>query len=218
MNNIKVETHCHTHYSRDCLMDPKRLIEIAHQKGIDRLCVTDHNDTRGALEMAMIEPELIIPGVEIMTTKGELLVLFIQHEIPSHLDPLNTIELCKKQGAIVIVPHPFDRLRKGFWTKQDLHVIAPYVDAIEVFNSRCMASSMNELAYRFARSYEMLSTVGSDAHTYYEVGRSTILMNTYESPNDFLVNLVDARFDTNTSTPLVRLVSRWAVLSRIFTW
>ncbi len=212
MNNIKVETHCHTNYSNDCLMDPKRLVDEACKKGIDRLCVTDHNEVRGALDMAMNLPELIIPGVEVMTTKGLLLVLFIQSEIPSDLHPIDTIELCRKQGSVVIVPHPFDYHRRGFWADHDLELVAPYVDGIEVFNSRTLSSSMNRKAHMFAKSHDLLSTVGSDAHTYYEVGRSTMLMESFKSSDQFIDKLEHARYDIKRSTPLVRLASRWAVL------
>jgi predicted metal-dependent phosphoesterase TrpH len=49
----------------------------------------------------------------------------------------------KEQGAFISVSHPFDELRKGGWKEADLLEIIPHVDAIEVFNSRCMDPRFN---------------------------------------------------------------------------
>lgn len=212
INAIRIETHCHTHYSKDCLMRPKRLIEVCHERGINRLCVTDHNTTKGAFEMASLAPDLIIPGVEIMTTKGELIALFVEKEVPYGLDPLDTVERFRDQGAVILVPHPFDIHRHGSWSESDLRMIAPHVDAIEVFNSRSLNASMNHDASLFANELGLMPTVGSDAHSYSEVGTSTMYMQDYVDSDAFVNNLNDAILDTNSSNPLVHLSSRWAVL------
>ena len=214
MNDIIVETHCHTYYSKDCLMNPRRLIEVCRKRGIDRLCITDHNTCEGAFEMASLAPDLIIPGVEIMTTQGELLVLFVEHEVPHGLNPMDTIERFRAQGAVISVSHPFDYHRSGSWSESDLRLIAPYVDAIEIFNSRSINVWMNKHASLFARELGLLATVGSDAHTYSEVGKSTIYMKAYEDPDEFVTNLNSAFLNTKRSNPLVHLASRWAVLAR----
>jgi predicted metal-dependent phosphoesterase TrpH len=214
MNDITVETHCHTYYSKDCLMNPRRLIEVCRKRGIDRLCITDHNTCEGAFEMASLAPDLIIPGVEIMTTQGELLVLFVEHEVPHGLNPMDTIERFRAQGAVISVSHPFDYHRSGSWSESDLRLIAPYVDAIEIFNSRSINVWMNKHASLFARELGLLATVGSDAHTYSEVGKSTIYMKAYEDPDEFVTNLNSAFLNTKRSNPLVHLASRWAVLAR----
>jgi len=214
MNDITVETHCHTYYSKDCLMNPRRLIEVCRKRGIDRLCVTDHNTCEGAFEMASLAPDLIIPGVEIMTTQGELLVLFVEHEVPYGLNPMDTIERFRAQGAVISVSHPFDHHRNGSWCESDLRLIAPYVDAIETFNSRSINTGMNKRASLLAHKLGLLATVGSDAHTYAEVGKSTIYMKAYEDRDEFVTNLNSAFLNTKHSNPLVHLASRWAVLAR----
>ena len=213
-NDITVETHCHTYYSKDCLMNPRRLIEVCRKRGIDRLCVTDHNTCEGAFEMASLAPDLIIPGVEIMTTQGELLVLFVEHEVPYGLNPMDTIERFRAQGAVISVSHPFDYHRNGSWCESDLRLIAPYVDAIETFNSRSINTRMNKRASLLAHELGLLATVGSDAHTYSEVGKSTIYMKAYEDRDEFVTNLNSAVLNTKHSNPLVHLASRWAVLAR----
>jgi predicted metal-dependent phosphoesterase TrpH len=173
------EFHCHTHASKDSLARPVDLIAAARRKGIDRLIITDHNSITGAREAQAIDPELVIVGEEIMTTQGEILAAFVQDEIPAGLSPNATIRRLKEQGAFISVSHPFDRLREGGWRENDLLEILPLVDAIEVYNSRCILPSFNKEAKEFAEKYNIAGTVGSDAHAAFEVGRSLLLMEQF---------------------------------------
>jgi hypothetical protein len=120
-----------------------------------------------------LDPERVIVGEEIMTTRGEILAAFVSEEIPPGLSPLETIRRLKEQGAFISVSHPFDRLRKGGWLEQDLLEILPQVDAIEVYNSRCMLPSFNWEAQRFAEKHNLAGTVGSDAHAAFELGKAS---------------------------------------------
>ena len=70
---IRVELHCHTYRSKDCLMRVDRLLATARRKGLQRLAITDHNQIEGAFEAYAMDPELVIVGEEIFTTRGELL-------------------------------------------------------------------------------------------------------------------------------------------------
>src|SRR5512133_3896954 len=166
------EFHCHTNASRDSLTRPEDLIAAARQKGIDRLIITDHNTIAGARAAQLLDPELVIFGEEIMTTRGEILASFVSEEIPAGLTPQETIHRLRDQGAFISVSHPFDKLRSGAWDETDLLEILPLVDAIEVYNSRCMFPSFNREAREFARRHNIPGTVGSDAHAAFEVGRS----------------------------------------------
>ena len=144
-NLLKVEFHCHTNYSRDSLTDVDQLMATARQRGIDRLVVTDHNTIQGALKAREKDPMLVIVGEELLTTRGELLVAFVQEELPRGLEPMEAIEKLRAQGAFISVSHPFDRRRHG-WALTDLLAITPYVDAIEVFNARCQWNGLNQMA------------------------------------------------------------------------
>ena len=161
---IKLEFHGHTYASKDSLTLPADLVSAARRKGIDRVVVTDHNSIAGAREAQAIDPELIIIGEEIMTTQGEILAAFVQEEIPKYLTPQETIRRLKEQGAFISVSHPFDEIRKGGWKENDLLEILPFVDAIEVYNSRCMLPRFNRRAGLFAKKHNIAGIVGSDAH------------------------------------------------------
>lgn len=209
MNSLKVELHCHSEYSKDSLNKLQDLIRVAHERGIQKLAITDHNNIVGALRAKELDPELIIVGEEILTTKGELLVFFLNEEIPKGLKPMDAIDRLKKQGAFISVSHPYDRLRHG-WQLNDLEMITPYIDAVEVFNARCFSKDLNENAKIYAQQHQLLGTVGSDAHTLMEVGKATLSVPFFNDADSFRISLVQAEQMVDYSSPLVRLGSRYA--------
>ena len=209
-----VELHSHTNVSEDCLMRPADIVRTCRARGINRLAVTDHNRIRGALEMQTLAPDLVIVGEEIMTTQGELLGYFLKEEIPAGLAPAETIARLRAQGAAISVSHPFDRLRKGAWREADLSAILPLVDAIEVFNARCMFAEDNTRALDFARLHGKLGSVGSDAHSHLELGRAVLDMPAAATPADLIAGFAAGRPRTRLSSPAIHLTSRWAKLSK----
>lgn len=201
-DSCKVEFHCHTNASKDSLTRPEEVITAARLKGIDRLVITDHNTIAGARAAQELDPELVIVGEEIMTTRGEILAAFVVEEIPAGLAPQETIERLKDQGAFISISHPFDRMRSGSWQEADLLEILPLVDAIETFNSRCMFPVYNRLARRFAERHDLPGTVGSDAHAAFEVGRSLMRLDPFEGPDGL-------RRVIRTGVPVVRWSPPW---------
>lgn len=207
---LKLEFHCHTNASKDSLTKPEDLIKTARRKGLNRLVVTDHNSIQGALAAQKLDPELVIVGEEIMTTRGELLAAYVQEEIPKNLSPQETIKRLKEQGAFISVSHPFDRLRKGAWVEKDLLEIMNQVDAIEIFNSRCMNPLFNVRAKQFAEKHNLAGTVGSDAHASFEIGRSMMVLNQFTGADEMRKVIRQAKYQTKLSSWLVHFVSRYA--------
>jgi len=207
-----VELHSHTIYSKDSLTRLEKLQALCQARGVDRLAITDHNTARAALEMARLYPMWIIPGEEIMTTKGEILAWYIREEVPAKLSPQDTIDRLKAQGAVIGVPHPFDSYRKGAWELDDLLQIVDQVDALEVFNSRCMRPEDNDEALAFAAQHPACSqTCGSDAHIAMEYGRSVMKMAPFPNTADgFRQALKTATRQEQISSPLVHLGSYYA--------
>ncbi len=208
MNLLKIEFHCHTISSKDCLTQPKTLVDAARHKGIDRLIVTDHNSIGGALEAKQIDPELVIVGEEIMTTRGELLAAFVTEEIPNGLEPGEAIRRLQAQKAFISVSHPFDASRG--WKLADLLEIIPQVDAIETFNARCMDARYNLAAQEFARQHNLASTVGSDAHTAMELGRATLTVEKFTDADGLRRVIRSGIENVRLSSPLIHLTSRYA--------
>lgn len=209
---LTVEFHCHTSYSKDSLTRPADLVSTCRRKGIDRVIITDHNSIGGALEAQAIDPELVIVGEEIMTTRGEILAAFVKEEIPQGLSPQETIRRLKEQGAFISVSHPFDRMRKGAWQEDDLLEILPQVDAIEVFNSRCWRPEFNRQAKEFAEKHNVAGTVGSDAHAALELGRSVMLLDEFNGPEEMRQVIRKGVPRVKWSPPWFHLISRYASL------
>jgi predicted metal-dependent phosphoesterase TrpH len=209
---LRLETHCHTIYSKDSLVRPEKLLKACERKGIHRVVISDHNTTKGAFAAQMLDPERVIIGEEILTTRGELLAAYMKEEIPAGLTPLETIERLQDQGAFISISHPFDVLRRGHWQEEDLLEIAPLVDAIEVFNARCISPDFNRQASEFAEKHNLHGTVGSDAHGAYELGRAAMLLPDFDDAESLKEVLPQAKFETRLSSPFVRFTSRYAVL------
>ena len=211
-SQFRIEFHSHTLASKDSLLRPADLVSAARRKGIDRVVVTDHNSIAGALEAQRIDPERIIVGEEIMTTRGEILAAYVTEEVPAGLSPQETIRRLRGQNAFISVSHPFDRLRKGGWDLADLQEILPLVDAIEVFNSRCMLPRFNAEAGEFAHRNGVPGTVGSDAHATFELGRSLLLVEPFEGPDELRAVIQRGIPNVRWSPPWFHLVSRYATV------
>jgi hypothetical protein len=188
----QVDLHSHTLWSKDCIMPFEQIIALCENRGIDKIAITDHNTADGALALQKIAPELVIVGEEIMTTKGELLAYFVQESIPRGLSPEETIRRLRDQGAIISVSHPLDRLRNGAWQEADLREIIDQVDALEVFNARCLFAADNDKALALAGEFDLPGTAGSDAHTAPEYGQAMARLRPFDGSADFLVALREA--------------------------
>lgn len=216
-DHFRIEFHCHTIYSKDSLTPPNRLVEMCRRKGIDRVVVTDHNTISGARVCQALDPERVIVGEEIMTTRGEILAAFVSEEIPNGLSPQEAIRRLKDQDAFISVSHPFDRQRKGHWQEEHLLEILPQVDAVEVYNSRCMQPQFNDQARQFAEKHNIPGTVGSDAHAAFELGRSLMLLETFEGAEGLRRVIRSGIPRVKWSPPWIHFVSRYATIYKMLT-
>ena len=211
-NCVQVELHLHTMASKDSLVKPDQLLAHCQRIGIDKFAVTDHNLIDGALALKALSPDKVIVGEEIETSQGELIGYFMTEWVPPGLTPMETIERLRAQGAVISVAHPFDTVRSQQWEETQLLAIAPFVDAIETFNARCIDQAPNQKAAAFAREHGLHETIGSDAHSLWEVGRASLIMQDFHDGSSFLSVLGGARQITRLSPAFVHLFSRYAVL------
>jgi predicted metal-dependent phosphoesterase TrpH len=211
---LKVEFHCHTQFSPDSLTTPNDLVQMARKKGLDRVVVTDHNTIRGALAARELDPERIIVGEEVMTTRGELLASFVSKEVPKGLEPMEAIALLRKQNAFISVSHPFDWARHG-WLPKDLNAILPYVDALEILNARCFDHKLNLRAGLCATENDIPGTAGSDAHLARELGTAFLELPSF-SNSDELRNVIRIGIVQGGRSPIwVRFGSLFAKLRKM---
>lgn len=166
----RFDLHIHTSFSKDSLIDPRVLPRLASSRGLAGFAITDHN-TFGAHIGLKSGGIIIVPGMEIKTITGDIIVLFIQEPIHSR-DPFEVLDRVKAQDGLSIAAHPFGFPRmRG---KMDKRVLG-LVDGIEVMNARNLVGRQNEKALKLARRFGKAETGGSDAHTPYEVGRAYTL-------------------------------------------
>jgi hypothetical protein len=142
----------------------------------------------------------------------------VREEITKGLTPQETIRPLKDQGAFISVSHPFDTMRKGGWKEPDLLEILPDVDAIEVYNSRCMNPRFNREARQFAEKHNIAGTVGSDAHVTFELGRSLMSLEPFEGPEELRKIIRTGMPNVRWSLPWVHFTSRYASLYKKVTY
>ena len=213
---IRAEFHCHSAYSCDSINELEQLLKTARENGIDRLCITDHNTTEGAFIAHEMDPELVVVSEEVLTSSGEIIAYYLQEEIPSRLDPLKTIELMRQQGAFITIPHPCDDYR-AYWKMGELDAILPLVDAVEVFNARCFRPEFNERALELAEKWKKSFTVGSDAHTYPEVGLATLSLPDFHNAAELRESIRQAVMQTERLSPVEHIKAAGLVrLSKLF--
>jgi glycosyltransferase involved in cell wall biosynthesis len=190
---IDVDLHMHTDHSSDCATPVEVLLATAKARGLGAIAVTDHNEISGALEaQAKANGIKVIVGEEVKTAdQGEVIGLFIRELIPRGLTLQETIAEIKRQGGIVYVPHPFDRMH-AVPDYEHLMAVLDDVDAIEVFNPRVAIQEFNEEAARFAAKYRIPAGAGSDAHVAQGLGSVRIRMPDFDGPEEFLEALREA--------------------------
>ena len=200
---IDVDLHMHTDHSYDCATPVEVLLAEARARGLGAIAVTDHNEVSGAhAARAQADGVAVIVGEEVKTAdQGEVIGLFIEDKIPRGMTLQETIAEIKRQGGLVYVPHPFDRLHSVPDYEHLLDVLDD-VDAIEVFNPRVAISEFNDEAARFAAKYRIPAGAGSDAHVPQGLGSVRIRMREFHGPEEFLESLRDADIVRNPASLL----------------
>ena len=169
---MKCDFHIHTHYSFDGSASPQDIVDVAIEKGINCLAITDHRELKGAViakEYAKDKSILIIPGIEINSRQGDILGLNLKEVIPDKLSARETVKRIKGQGGTVIISHPF-----GFmcsFNKKMLKDMLLEIDGVEVLNNSLFRGN-NKKALEFAQKHNLAFTAGSDSHSLNSVGKA----------------------------------------------
>lgn len=212
---FKADFHIHSKYSMDSTTSLEQIIRVCQRKGINCISVTDHGAIEGALKIKESAPFYVVVGEEILTTRGEIIGLFLKELVPSNLSLEKSIQLIKAQDGLVCVPHPFDGLRGSALGSDTLNEVVSQIDVVEVFNARSPLLRFSEQAQNFAQARHLPGTAGSDAHAAYEIGNAYVEMPEFKGKEDFLQALARGTVYGHRTNPLSRLRSIWARIRNI---
>jgi predicted metal-dependent phosphoesterase TrpH len=212
-----IDLHCHTRASFDCLSAPGAVARAAAERGLTHLAITDHDRIDGALEARALAPAglTVVVGEEVKTRDGDLICLFLERAIPPGLSAGEAIAAAREQGALVGIPHPFDRLRGSLLREARMDPLGGLVDWVETHNARVVGRG-NEQAAAYARERGLPGVAVSDAHSILEIGVAyTALDGDPSSPAGLLealarVELVPGRASlvVRAWTPVAKVVQR----------
>jgi predicted metal-dependent phosphoesterase TrpH len=207
---MRLDMHMHTRASFDCLSDPREVVRHALSRGIDRVCITDHNEISAAVALQQEFRDRIIVGEEVKTAEGvDIIGLFLRECIPKGTPARETCERIREQGGLVYVPHPFAGGKGG--GGRILGTIQDLVDVVEGFNARIHDPALNRKAVEWAEARSLPLGAGSDAHTLREVGRAWVELPPFEAgPGALLQALRLGSLHGALSSRAVHLASTWA--------
>lgn len=184
MPQIKCDLHIHTEASADGHCPVTAIIDMAKKRGFDAIAITDHDTTTGAKEAIALENPgiLIIPGIEVSTKSGHVLVLGTTKEYEPGKSAAETIREAKEDGCLVIIPHPYHLFRHAVGLHEEDAL--SMADALEAYNSRYYFNTSNEAAAKKAKELNKPITAGSDAHECEFVGNGINLIDAEERSID----------------------------------
>jgi dephospho-CoA kinase len=209
---VRVDMHVHTRLSFDCRSQPDAVVARALERGLSRVCITDHNEIEAALDLAERHPDHVIPGEEVKTREGvDIIGLFLREWIPKGTPARETCERIRDQGGLVYVPHPFAGGKGG--GGRVLREVADLVDIVEGFNARIHRTSLNDRARAWAAERGLPLGAGSDAHTLGEIGNGFVELPSFRNnAASFLAALPNAVLHGREASRLVHVASTLAKL------
>lgn len=162
----KLDSHIHSQYSPDSSTKIDDIIKKSIEDNINIIAISDHNTVDGS-KLAIkktknIENLLVIPSIEISSSKGHILGFGCEELVPRDLEPDETIDLIHDQGGLAIIPHPYCFYRHGLFCKANQNKLN--FDAIEVKNARFIVGYANLKAKKLASKNNIPGLGASDSH------------------------------------------------------
>jgi len=164
---IVIDPHIHTNSSPDSSITSNQLLDRMLASGINAIAVTDHDTMEGYRRLKhsyAFREFLMIPGIEVTTDLGDIIVLGLE-DPPIMKNAELLIDLAHEAGGLVVAPHPFDGSRVSLGERCGMLK----VDLIETANGKCRSDS-NRQAKEFSTLLGLPSIGGSDAHEMSQIG------------------------------------------------
>jgi predicted metal-dependent phosphoesterase TrpH len=167
----RLDLHVHSRFSADGRVSVEELVGRLAQLGLGGLALTDHNSTAGLARLAELRRErpglVLVPGLEVSTPEGHLLVYGVEEGPPTPRSIDATIDWCVAQGGVAVPAHPFRRVH-GVGAAVAGRLNVPAVETVNGHNG----PRANRRAQALAAQRALGTTGGSDGHAVDEVGRA----------------------------------------------
>ncbi len=163
-----IDMHTHTSvYSTDSNLLPHESLAQAAERGIDGVILTEHDVVWPADRTAHLAEQigiLVLPGVEVTTELGHVLVYGLDALVPRITDAKRLRAFCDEQNALMFLAHP----------ARDPGLRVPRAamelfDGVEGLNG-CDGPLQNQSASSRGRTRPLPPIGGSDSHALHEVG------------------------------------------------
>lgn len=187
---LKIDLHVHSKASGDGVSSIYEIVKSAKEKQLDGVAITDHDLPLSKEDAVLLSDEtnfLLIPGIEITTSSGHLIVLDPRTSFGANMPFLETVKTAVGDGSAVIIPHPTDPFSHGVGemaVKSSLTYSLP----LEVMNASTLRR-YNNSASELADRLNLAKLGGSDAHWAPIVGDAFTIV---ESPNNTMEAVLDA--------------------------
>ena len=163
-----IDLHCHTRVHSACsALTPDALVRAAQARGIDGVCITEHDALWRADDIARLADEMrfiVLRGMEVTTEVGHVLVYGLDAHRPEMSALVELHRIVRAEGGLMYLAHPSRRY--GTLPPADL---ASVFDSVEVQNAS-EGMLQNDNAAHLARALPLPGIGGSDAHSAREVG------------------------------------------------
>ena len=112
-----VDTHMHEMTcSKDSFLKLEEMVEIAREKGLGAICITDHDDMglkEYAAEYSKKTGFPIFVGIEFFSLQGDIIAFGIEEYPDERISAQDFIDLVKAQGGFCFAAHPFRNNNRG---------------------------------------------------------------------------------------------------------
>jgi predicted metal-dependent phosphoesterase TrpH len=169
-DGLRLDLHLHSTYSPDSRLTLETAVGQLGIQGIHGFALTDHNTVAGHGALRAIADRFpqyrFVPGIEVSTLEGHLLVLGVPEVPPLHRPVEETVEWVEARGGVAVPAHPARHSHGiGLALARRLKVAA-----LETLNGH-NSEKANLRAALLAAQRQLGETGGSDAHDASAVGR-----------------------------------------------
>lgn len=179
---IKADLHVHSHNSPDCRMSLEQIAAAAKAKGINCVCICDHNTTDGYYEVqqksdenSFIDGVLFLPAVEYSTDSGHVIGMFMETPIACNVHSSSLVHDIHR-NSFPVLAHPYAN-------ESHAKKISGFIDAgvaVEVANARASKEANQTAVDNTIGNF----SAGSDAHLPAEIGTTYVELDVKELTAD----------------------------------